>query len=61
MDVTGVIDRKIAALLAHTSQMGEWPEGNVGVAAAVREWLHKAGEAHGFDYAETFRVLKLRR
>ena len=61
VDVTAAIDRKIASLLAHTSQMGEWPDGSVGVAAAVREWLHRTGEPHGYEYAEAFRVIKIRR
>jgi LmbE family N-acetylglucosaminyl deacetylase len=56
VDVTSTIDRKIAALRAHASQLGEWdPE------PFVRERLHGAGEPHGFEYAETYRVIDFRR
>jgi LmbE family N-acetylglucosaminyl deacetylase len=56
VDVTSTIDRKIAALRAHASQLGEWdPE------PFVRERLHSAGEPHGFEYAETYRVIDFRR
>lgn len=56
VDITTTVDRKIAALQAHASQMGEWDVGRF-----VRDRLHQAGEPHGFEYAETFRVVNSRR
>ena len=56
VDVTSTIDRKIDALRAHASQLGEWDP-----APFVRERLAEAGKPHGMDYAETFRVITFRR
>jgi LmbE family N-acetylglucosaminyl deacetylase len=56
VDITATIDRKIAALQAHASQIGEWDVGPF-----IRERLHEAGERHGFEYAETFRLISFRR
>lgn len=53
VDITTTIDRKLAALLCHRSQIG--PE----VAEMVRGWDAEAGVAAGFAYAEPFRVLRL--
>lgn len=49
VDVTATIDRKVGALQAHASQIGERDVG-----ATVREWARKVGEHHGMDYAESF-------
>lgn len=54
VDITASIDRKIAAIEAHRSQIGDWD-----VASAVRNWRSEAGAAHGYTYAETFRVIDL--
>lgn len=56
VDVTSTLDRKIAALRAHASQIGDWDVGRF-----VAERLKAAGEPHGFAYAETFRVISFRR
>ncbi|MCC7021048.1 MAG: PIG-L family deacetylase [Ardenticatenales bacterium] len=62
-DITGTIDRKIAALQAHPSQLGTWTD----LADRIREWsggaAKRAKEAHpddaqiqAMDHAEAFRV-----
>ncbi|MFP5299426.1 MAG: PIG-L deacetylase family protein [Actinomycetota bacterium] len=54
VDITPTMDRKVEALLCHVSQVGEDRE-------AISEWVRQSarrrGEAHGFDYAENFRVI----
>ncbi|MFN2607144.1 MAG: PIG-L deacetylase family protein [Acidimicrobiales bacterium] len=56
VDVTATFARKVAALRAHVSQVGDWDvEGFVGARLAER------GRAHGYDYAESFRVISYRR
>jgi LmbE family N-acetylglucosaminyl deacetylase len=54
VDITSTIDRKIAALLCHQSQVG--PE----VAEMLRQWSAEAGEKAGCTYAEEFHVMKLK-
>lgn len=49
VDVTATIDRKVDALLAHVSQVGERDVGGL-----VRGWAAQVGEANGMQYAETF-------
>lgn len=49
VDVTATIDRKVKALAAHASQVGDRD-----VASMVRDWARSVGEAHGMDYAESF-------
>jgi LmbE family N-acetylglucosaminyl deacetylase len=56
VDVTSTLHRKLAALRAHTSQIGDWD-----VDGFVAERLRTAGEPHGFAYAETFRIISFRR
>src|SRR5262249_40558823 len=48
------IERKIQALLCHKSQLG--PE----VADMIRKWDAEAGKPHGYAFAESFRVMKLK-
>lgn len=49
VDISETIDLKFAALRAHESQLGaRFDE----FAPRMREWLAKAGEPHGFAYAE---------
>lgn len=54
VDITAQIDRKIEALLCHKSQLG--PE----VVDMVRGWDRDTGKAHGYGYAESFHVMKLK-
>lgn len=49
VDVTATIDRKVAALTAHVSQVGERDVGEL-----VRGWARQVGEAHGMEHAESF-------
>lgn len=53
VDISNTIDRKIAAISCHRSQVG--PE----VLNQVRQWAAEAGAKAGFAYAEAFRVLHL--
>jgi LmbE family N-acetylglucosaminyl deacetylase len=54
IDISTTIDRKIASLLCHQSQVG--PE----VGDMVRKWDSDLGKEKGFAYAESFRVMKLK-
>lgn len=56
VDVSDTFDRKIAALRAHVTQVGDWD-----VARFMGERLHELGTAHGYEYAESFRVISYRR
>ena len=53
VDISATIDRKIAALHCHRSQIGD-PEQ---VTAWVRSRTAEQGEPFGFEYAETFDVI----
>ena len=55
VDVTSTLDRKLAALGCHASQLAGWdPE------PRIREWGARRGEMVGVAYAEAFTVLQLR-
>jgi LmbE family N-acetylglucosaminyl deacetylase len=56
VDVSTTVDRKVDALRAHVSQIGDWDVGRFMV-----ERLAAAGEPFGYAYAETFRVISFRR
>lgn len=56
VDITLTIDRKIAAIRAHASQLGDRD-----VDSFMRARLREAGRAFGISYAETFRVISYRR
>jgi LmbE family N-acetylglucosaminyl deacetylase len=56
VDITDTLERKLDALQAHVSQVGEWD-----VRTFMRQRLAERGEPHGFAYAETFRVISYRR
>jgi len=56
VDVTGSIERKIAALKQHASQLGDWDPSQM-----VRDWAAEAGQEKGLTYAESYRVITLER
>ena len=56
VDVSAGFERKVAALRAHASQIGDWD-----VATTMGERMAAAGEAYGYRYAESFRVISFRR
>lgn len=53
VDISSTLERKIAALRCHRSQVdpgdGQW----------LRDWAAEVGKAGGLPYAEAFRVMKL--
>ncbi len=51
VDVTATIERKVAALRCHASQVS-----GSDVEALVREWARRAGAAAGCEYAEVFHL-----
>lgn len=55
VDISATVDRKVAALREHRSQVRE-PES---LDARIREWAAEEGQAHGVAGAETFRVIAL--
>jgi LmbE family N-acetylglucosaminyl deacetylase len=55
VDISGVLDIKIKALLAHRSQL--FP----GAEAMVRGWAKEIGKRQGYKAGEAFRVLRLER
>jgi len=55
VDVSATIERKVAALREHRSQVRE-PEK---LESRVREWAAEDGKAHGVDGADAFRVIAL--
>ncbi|MCL6649818.1 MAG: PIG-L family deacetylase [Chloroflexi bacterium] len=57
VDITDYIDRKIAALRCHVSQVGS----GEGLEERVRQNAATLGETPGFAYAEAFKRLKYRR
>jgi LmbE family N-acetylglucosaminyl deacetylase len=56
VDVTETLDRKIAALKKHVSQLAGWDPSEM-----IKEWSAEAGKAQGFAYAESYRVITLER
>jgi LmbE family N-acetylglucosaminyl deacetylase len=53
VDISSAVDRKIAALKCHASQLGEWDSD-----AMIRGWTSTTGEPHGYAHAESFRVIR---
>ena len=58
IDISKTIDRKIAALLEHKSQMRGRP--NEEIENRIREGAKGAVDGHDMEYAETFKYIKLR-
>ncbi len=56
VDVTPTLDRKIAALKLHASQVGDWDPTDM-----VKEWAAETGQDKGLAYAESYRVIILER
>lgn len=54
VDITKTIDRKIAALRCHRSQVGDNADD---IEAFVRDYTAQLGAAAGFAHAESFRVI----
>jgi LmbE family N-acetylglucosaminyl deacetylase len=54
IDISTSIDKKIAALRKHASQLGSWdPE------QMIRKWASEEGQGPGLEYAEAFKVMDL--
>ena len=54
VSIDSTIDVKVAALRAHSSQMGEWdPE------LRIKEWAAESAKGKEMGYAESFRVVTL--
>lgn len=54
VDITDTFDRKLRALRAHASQMGDWDPTDM-----MREWAAGAAEGMPFEMGETFKVVTL--
>lgn len=57
VDISGTMDKKIAALMAHRSQIGEPEE----MEEHLRQRARQAAEHVSFEYGEAFRRVRLRR
>ena len=56
IDISETIETKLKALREHHSQLGDWePE------EPIRAWAAETGQKVGFEYAEAFRLITLRR
>jgi len=58
VDATGVMDKKIEAILCHRSQFDKPGLQPADAGKWIRERMKKAGEKAGFEYAEAFRKLQ---
>jgi len=54
VDISAVIETKIAALKEHRSQLGDWDAGEM-----LKEWARDEGKARGLAAAEAFRRMVL--
>lgn len=57
VDITPTMERKLAALRCHASQLRDF----AAVEARVRERAADLGKPHGYTYAEAFRIIELPR
>jgi LmbE family N-acetylglucosaminyl deacetylase len=55
IDVSGTLERKLAALRAHASQISD----SEGLEARIREWAADEGRRIGVDAAEGLRIIVL--
>lgn len=58
VDATGVIDKKIEAILCHRSQFEKPGMDPDFPNKRIREWMRQAGERAGYEYAEAFKRLE---
>lgn len=56
VDITETIDAKLEALRAHESQLADWD-----LEEPIRTWAAETGKKVGFEYAEAFRIITLKR
>jgi LmbE family N-acetylglucosaminyl deacetylase len=61
IDISATMDRKLAALRCHRSQIGPGDDAVAALEKRVRQRAADAGAPHGLAQAETFRVLSYRR
>jgi len=54
VDIAATIEVKIAALMQHASQLGDWDPSEM-----IREWAQEEARDHDLDYAEAFKVMVL--
>lgn len=59
VDITGVFDKKEAALRAHVSQLGEGEDFDNGVLKWIKERFADVGQPDDVQYAEVFKIMKL--
>lgn len=58
VDATGLVDRKIEAILCHRSQFEGRDMGGDGPGKWIKDRMRLMGEKAGFEYAEAFRKLQ---
>ncbi len=58
VDATGLVDKKIEAILCHRSQFEKPGMDADGPSKWIRDRMRQAGEKAGFEYAEAFRKLQ---
>lgn len=59
VDITNTVDKKIASLRAHVSQLGEGEDFENGAGKWIKERFSEAGKRVGVEYAEFFKVMTL--
>lgn len=55
IDISPVIDVKIAALKEHRTQVHDWDPGEM-----IKEWAKEEGKPRGLEFAEAYRVMILK-